>query len=1269
MADEELGRHRDAGGAWIDYEIDDSGDPIIMQIDPQTMSIFPVQVNPHRFDEDEQLMRGEYVVQVSITCTFRSSRQGVRYWNTVIAAPYRLQRPRASVQSVVEEVVDDWMADHFFDQSPPEIDIMDVHVDRRGAAAGLSSMPMYGTGSIERFLVRVPVPAAASKPMVYASNMDIEHHPAGTQCVADYLLWEAAKKDARKGHWTRRFLMDTLGRSPTVNRIIAFAKTEGDVSVYAVDCTMRLFASHTAARQPRVWLIFMVKEYHCLPITNERWRNYITRKGAVALEPLTFDRWAFEDAVFYDEDTHPSLEAFVNETEGVGVRVVPATHVGDLAVDVMTRTGKVVERAKWARSAMVAFEHPVTNAVIVAGSDYHERRAFCDALFKTYRLNDFVFVNQSWGAIASAYLASKFLRLPLSTYPIEYADILTRYPLGPYRACLVDERSLREGDTGIDIRRCYSAILRNSQDAWAVYGPLDHVVASPLGLVSLKELTPGEYYIDEPLRMGGGTICLSRGWYPHNLLRYAVQREYLSLSAIKFSLRASCQLEADVFTAFCDDVEAAFPEASKLMLNQFIGCLGQRTSSVTRTGCTVDLETAVSTLAEIQLRGNDGSLFVHNGTAILQEVERTPRTLGHLPIYRAVLAGAWAMLDELYRSVVIPGVTRVLAYNTDSLKLRGAFVRESVRPKEECQWGQWHEEAPLALTGRPLTELPVREAYSSIQHPVQELWEEKGEDCFEALRTGSGLILGPPGCGKTYLLAKLWGTVEDPENAIVTAYTHAACQNLRDKGLPAVVFSSLVFNPQTQRMDASRLQTVTRLLLDEYTMLPPDEMRVLLSAAQQYGFPVWAAGDYRQCTAPVNNPVEYHTNPLVLNMCGNRVAVLQYKVGTGRYDDSLYQAIQTFQRTGKLTAWKDAPPAPSLCDTNICLTNAKRKQLNAACLAQWLMSHSHGALVNVGTEKAPFMVCTGLEVMAYHGHIHEHGILKTQVWTVTAIDGDASTVTLAMREKPMVVLPWQQFVNVFDYRFAMTVQKCQGLTVQEFIVHELDHPRMTFNVVYTAISRGVTKGRVHLRDVRNWERVYTPQAMNQSVVLRGAAIAPVVCQLVIYRARQSDWPAAYIGCLTDADAENWTPKRAIAALRKQGIPDGMPWPGPATVIEEVATLFVRPGVDTEDIWQEYVNREHREAGAVYNVPSSVVVPVPAEDPVAPAPAPRASRKRKFQPVHYEKEAAYVVRCRADCIPSEHQTRWFRYTAGDEASREAACATAEGWSAYMLHTYY
>jgi AAA domain len=718
--------------------------------------------------------------------------------------------------------------------------------------------------------------------------------------------------------------------------------------------------------------MFVVNNNHCYPITDEMQRRHVIRTGSLTLQAVEFSKIDMEAVSYYEgelsEDEGERISAmtdFVLAAEGHVV--LPIDTLEKVARGVIESTNTLIEHFHYYGGFMVGFLHPTKEVCVIAGRDFQVRRAICQDYFKKHKVIDFVFKNQSWGEIGRVILDNCYTGLPKSQYSPDMKMVFEKYPIRPYRMC-VDKDA--KGVTSIGKHRCYTSILMNNGEPWNIFGGFDYI--RPYFFVSKEALIAGEYYIAKDFYMGRGSIFISKGFYPMAFIKYALDRNFITGTDLTYAMFADQHLKADTFKKFAEDLYAAYSDDSKALINYMVGCFAALYHRTTLAGVTTDFDTAMATIAETPNGAlhEVGDLSVGDRTErlfIIPQNEEFMKDAGDMPLYRQVIAASIVELDKMVEALE---PERIIAYNTDSIKVAGSYNYDATKTKTDCAPGEFHVEDKANLVGRPIEMLDRFEEYKWEATRVRSVTEDKiGMD--RVLNQGA-LVLGMPGCGKSELIVSLWGkmTPEQREKTIVTSYTNASVENLKgrkvkptaedwaviaggDLKVEAQTLSSLLWNGTNLSIEA--LEKYDRITLDEFSMLPPYEMGLLLNAHLKFGLKVICVGDQNQCKPPVDNWVRYVTNPLFVKMCGCYNVTMIYKPGFARYDEVLYVALVSFLKDRTLSDW-----ACSEVESyqNICFSNDKRRQLNKACLACWVKEHS-ATLKDFG-----FPVCVGLPVLA-----------------------------------------------------------------------------------------------------------------------------------------------------------------------------------------------------------------------------------------------------------------------------------------------------------------
>ena len=947
----------------------------------------------------------EYVVSFKARLSFENAPERVKLQ---YVSEFVKSKAGDTKYDLLTRAFESWIVGHYKADSPPTVESRShISIVVRGSETKLAGRRMGRMTMLYKTFTELP--------QVFKTT--------DGSCGIDYLLYESASSGRKS--WTRPYLEKRLGLWFTTNDLLAFAVEERDVSVYALDMFNNGFVKHVPEKS-QICLFFVCNDEHMYPITDPSIRQSIRVKGSYSFADVKTNYADYDDvsavsadSVFGDEHNH--------------VVVMGRSDLTEVAGAVMRETGVKIEHWNFYNHELTAFKHPVKDQIIEAGDGYMERKAICDAEYNRHRLIDFKFVNQGYGQIARAMFEQRYGKLPTSQYSPDLKSVFKKYGIAPYRMCVDKNVSNHKS---VDIKKCYSNLLLTNDEPIAVFGAFDCVL--PIVLKSIDDVVAGEYYIARTFYMGLDNIKVSRGFYPNRFVKYVLARQYIWKSDITHAILASGSIPAETFKVFVEWVYTAYPEHAKNLINSLIGCFGSLYSRKETAGVSTDFETVMATMN--MYADKKVKLAEVDDLYIVRVISETMKSFGDVPVYRMVLAQSLVELDKLTRAVSVHKKTRIVGYNTDAVKFTGPYNKSAVLSKENAPMGGYHLEESKALAGYTMDELEVKDAYVFEPLVIRET-VDTGIDI-----TKSQLVSGQGGCGKTTLVVqnKVVGDV-------VLTYTNASCERLKKDGVEAQTCDSFMMNPATERAETARFAGVGRVWLDEYKTVPPSLMSALLDAKEQYGFVLICLGDHRQTKAPCDNWVEYHTNKRFMSALGGNVLTLSYKFK--RYSKDLYDVLCSFEETGVM----DMPVGTIDSYHNICWTNAKRHAINKKCLARWVVEHNAKVVRVLGRD-----VCVGLEMMAYYENDLVLEIYKTHRWVIASI-GKKSIVLV--RGGRTIELSHARFLAIFDYSFAYTMYKIQGIEISEpFNIWEAN--RMSHNELYTAITRGVKKEHVHIDALR-----------------------------------------------------------------------------------------------------------------------------------------------------------------------------------------------------------
>lgn len=775
------------------------------------------------------------------------------------------------------------------------------------------------------------------------------------------------------------------------------------------------------------------------------------------------------------------------------VLVLPVVTLDHIMVGIARQTNTVPDNILMHGEDIYAFEHPTTHQILVSGLEYEARKDAASILYARFHLKNFLFVNQSWAVLANTMFETLNGALPASRYSFDLMRVFSQYPVGPYR-WQDGNVSAPDNVQSIDTRRAYTSILMNNTTPWPVFSAFD--CAEPVHLLDAEDLVCGEAYVSKATFTGRGAIYKPAGWYPVVWVKHLLRRGIISCADVTHVIRPSSMLPADAFAPFADAVTNTCGEYAKYMINSFVGSLGMHTSRA----CSVAISTDMSSVVTAISTGDREKRYTVRSIGefhVVREISEHERCDGHVPLYRAILASAWIALDEI-ASDVCGEDAYMVAMNTDSVKFVGPYDEARVKQKEDAAPGEfYHEDSSIVrgtasdleweellrgiMTG-PTLDILVNRAPKPMCWETE--WRPETTQLVDDVPASGCLVVGVAGSGKSHAITTL--TVRsDPDDSAspmtmreepgvrvcVLAYTNAACERLRSDGVTCQTFDSLLWDNATGAATKwARLHDYDVIIVDEFTMLPPNHMSYLVQAKlQRPTMRFLLFGDPAQCPAPVENWVAYERNASVAELCNWTRVDLTYKYH--RYDDAMYAALTRFREYGALDpgAWMfGAIPA----SFSICATNKFRVAQNTSMLHAWCAARGIASASLVHVNKGDYLrVAPGVPLMVYHGTNPTLGLYKTQRYVVRSVDADSKSAELVyaafedvdtdfnMDAREPRLVDFSTLTQYFDYAFCATAHKIQGVTLRmPYNVYEAE--RMDRNVLYTALSRGTTLSKI-----------------------------------------------------------------------------------------------------------------------------------------------------------------------------------------------------------------
>ena len=316
-----------------------------------------------------------------------------------------------------------------------------------------------------------------------------------------------------------------------------------NVSIHAFDSWYKKFVTYIAANtRTNIALVYIVKDHHCHPITNEKLKILASKANQGGCNDLLKHMSDLKWTRHHDNVT--KIKSVCNFDKENHIVVLPEGVKIKDAVSLYSRNENLyVEYLLWNNNGILDGFIDHKKNMFLLNEQYDTRKTICDKLFNTFKTHDFKWTNQSYTSISTSLFKQLNGYIPESSYNVNTRQMLDEYYPKALQWCTTDD--IPEDVISIDIAKCYPTILLNNLNEIPIYSI--HDVIEPFD--SKEDLKKcGEFYIDEAiLDIYRNPINIEAGFYSSNLVSYLVDTLNIKY---KHKIVAKRALKPDTFNEF-----------------------------------------------------------------------------------------------------------------------------------------------------------------------------------------------------------------------------------------------------------------------------------------------------------------------------------------------------------------------------------------------------------------------------------------------------------------------------------------------------------------------------------------------------------------------------------------------------------------------------------------------------------------------------------------------------------------------------------------------
>ena len=266
-------------------------------------------------------------------------------------------------------------------------------------------------------------------------------------CVVDY-VWNQVRGKRGFKKYTYDKLKNEIysfvceGEMINTDELIDWAKScHPNVSIHAFDSRYKKFITHTRKNDGYVSLVYVVKDHHCWPITDEKLKIIAAKANQGGCDDLLKHMsnltWTMRHENILKLKDLNEIDKVEKEKD---IIILPEDVKMNAAIDSYCKSSNFyIEYLHWNNNGVLDGFLDHNQNMYLMNNEYDDRKKVCDKLFKIYKSEQFIWCNQSYTSIASGLFTQLNGFFPKSNYNIEARQMLDDFYPRALQWCTKDK--------------------------------------------------------------------------------------------------------------------------------------------------------------------------------------------------------------------------------------------------------------------------------------------------------------------------------------------------------------------------------------------------------------------------------------------------------------------------------------------------------------------------------------------------------------------------------------------------------------------------------------------------------------------------------------------------------------------------------------------------------------------------------------------------------------------------------------------------------------